>query len=152
MCAAASGTLRLLDSIDYAKAAEHPKILVGYSDITALQLALFHRSGWRGLSGAMVAVEWPEPDTTWEATYWRLLRGEAPVSLQAADNSSPAVLHAGTVEGLLLGGNLSMVCRLLGTPYLPDLEGAILFLEGRGRAPVPDRRHAGPFAAGRGPR
>ncbi|HYE59457.1 MAG TPA: LD-carboxypeptidase, partial [Rhodothermales bacterium] len=54
------GALRLLPHLDYEAARRHPKLLVGYSDITALHLALYHRAGWRGLSGPMVAVEWAE--------------------------------------------------------------------------------------------
>lgn len=129
------GTLRLLDGIDYAAAATHPRILVGYSDITALQWALHARSGWTGLSAAMVGVEWPEPCDSWEPQFWQLLNGEAGVSLGPADGSVPKTMVAGSAHGKLMGGNLAMITRLLGTKYMPDLTGAILFLEDVGEQP-----------------
>lgn len=129
------GTLRLLDQIDYAAARRHRKVLVGYSDITALQLALHEKAGWFGLSGAMVAVEWPDPSEAWVTPWSRLLEGQTGVDLGPVDNSRPVPLVTGTAEARLLGGNLAMVTRLLGTPYLPSLEGAILFIEDVGEVP-----------------
>ncbi|MBO6576160.1 MAG: LD-carboxypeptidase [Rhodothermales bacterium] len=129
------GTLRLLDQIDYDLAAARPRVLVGYSDITALQLALFTRSGWRGVSGPMVGVEWPEPEADWESQLWQLLEGESAVSFASLDGSRPSTLRAGTAEGPLLGGNLATLVRLVGTPYLPDLRGCLLFLEDVGEVP-----------------
>jgi muramoyltetrapeptide carboxypeptidase len=129
------GTLRILDRIDYQAAASRPKLLVGYSDITALQLALHRHAGWKGLSGAMLAVEWPDPDPLWLEPYWRLLSGESSVPLAPVDGSRPLPLVEGQASGLLLGGNLAMISRLVGTPYMPDLGGCILFLEDVGETP-----------------
>lgn len=129
------GTLRLLDQIDYAAARRHRKVLVGYSDITALQLALHEKAGWSGLSGAMVAVEWPDPSAAWITPWSRLLEGQTGVDLGPVDESRPVPLVTGTTEARLLGGNLAMVTRLLGTPYLPSLDGAILFIEDVGEVP-----------------
>jgi muramoyltetrapeptide carboxypeptidase len=129
------GTLRLLDRIDYTQAAKNPKVLVGYSDITALQLALHTRSGWRGVSGPMVAVEWPHPADSWERPFWELLGSSSGVELRPVDGSVPECLVAGDTEGVCLGGNLAVLARLLGTPYAPDFDGAILFLEDVGERP-----------------
>ncbi len=74
------GALRLLAGLDYEAARTYPKLLVGYSDVTALHLALYHRAGWRGLSGPMVAVEWADGtanahDAASEALFWHLAQG-----------------------------------------------------------------------------
>lgn len=129
------GTPRLLPDLDYEAARRHPKLLVGYSDITALQLALFTKAGWRSLSGPMVAVEWPEPDLPSERLFWELAQGGTPSPLLGPGGEALQPMRLGTATGTLLGGNLALVARLVGTPYLPDLTGAILFLEDIGEVP-----------------
>lgn len=129
------GTLRLLPHLDYAAARRHPKLLVGYSDITALHLALFHHAGLPGLSGPMVAVEWPAPDPDAERLFWELAGGGTPASLVGPRGEALTPLRPGEAEGMLLGGNLTLVARLVGTPYLPSLRGALLFLEEVGEPP-----------------
>lgn len=128
------GALRLLADIDYEAARNHPKILIGYSDITALQLALWHRSGLRSLSGSMVAVDWVDPPEEGERLFWSMLNGPVPLVLPATDDTFHTV-RPGTAEGILLGGNMTTIARLLGTPYSPDYEGCILFLEDVAEAP-----------------
>ncbi|GIV58357.1 MAG: peptidase S66 [Rhodothermaceae bacterium] len=129
------GSLRLLPDLDYEAARRHPKLLVGYSDVTALHLALYHRAGWRGLSGPMVAVEWGHLDAASERLFFELARGHSPDPLLGPGGETLTPVRPGTAEGLLLGGNLAVLTRLIGTPYLPSLEGAILFLEDVGEAP-----------------
>lgn len=122
------GTLRLLDGLDYDAAQRHPKLLVGYSDITALQLALYAKAGWRSVSGPMVGVEWGAMDADEERLLAALLGGFAgEVAGPHGERLVPT--HPGDATGTLLGGNLALVARLVGTPYLPDLTGAVLFLE-----------------------
>ncbi len=129
------GTLRLLDRLDYGAARRHPKLLVGYSDITALQLALYRHAGWTSISGPMAAVEWPDPDPWSERRFLELARGVVPSPLDNPDGSPLQVLTPGHAEGVLLGGNLTMIVRLVGTPYLPSLDGAVLFFEDVGEPP-----------------
>lgn len=129
------GTLRLLPHLDYDAARRHPKLLVGYSDVTALHAALLVRAGLPGLHGPMVAPDWPALDAASEALFWRLAGGEAPVEILGPGGERLTGLRPGAAEGLLFGGNLTMLCALLGTPYLPDLSGAILFLEEVGEPP-----------------
>ena len=134
------GALRLLPGLDYAAARARPKLLVGYSDVTALHLALYRHAGWRGLSGPMVAVEWAEGhetahDAASEALFWHLARGGVADDLLGPQGERLAPVAEGTAEGVLLGGNLTLVTKLVGTPYLPDLTGAILFLEEVGEEP-----------------
>lgn len=129
------GCLRLLPHLDYEAARAHPKLLVGYSDITALQLALYRRTGLPSLSGPMVAADWKDIDVHTERLFWEMAGGATPQPLLGPEEEALQPVHPGTAEGVLLGGNLSMVQRLIGTPYLPDLEGAILFVEDIGEKP-----------------
>jgi muramoyltetrapeptide carboxypeptidase len=129
------GTLRLLDGVDYAAARKHPKTLVGYSDITALQLALFKHAGWIGISGPMVAVEWPNPDESNCSQFIELISGRlAKGRLDSAEHPLISV-YDGSARGTLLGGNLSLIAKMCGSRHLPDMTGAILFLEEIGESP-----------------
>ncbi len=128
------GVLRLLPDLDYAAARRQAKLLVGYSDVTALHLALYERAGWRGLSGPLV-VEWAEMGAATERLFWALAQGGTPQPLLGPAGEALRPMRPGAVEGVLLGGNLTLVARLLGTPYLPSLDGALLFLEDVGEAP-----------------
>ena len=123
------GTSRILPLIDYNAARQYPKLLVGYSDITALQLALYTRSNWRSLSGPMVAVEWGKLDPRCEAQFWAFATNTAAFELENITGAPFQCIQAGEHTGKLLGGNLAVLSRLVGTPFLPDLQGAILFLE-----------------------
>lgn len=117
------GCLRLLDSIDYDAIRHQPKLIIGYSDVTALQLALFRQCGWRALSGPVV-VEWGEICDTMKQECLALLQGAMPAPI---NDLTP--VQSGTHTGLLIGGNLATIARLVGTPYLPSMEQAILFVE-----------------------
>lgn len=129
------GSLRLLDRLDYDAAARSPKLLVGYSDVTALHLALYACAGLPGLSGPMVAPDWPRLDVETERPFWALAGGAAPFEIVGPGGERLEGMRDGKVEGVLLGGNLSLVGALLGTPYWPDMEGAILFVEDVGEPP-----------------
>ncbi|NBC01408.1 MAG: LD-carboxypeptidase [Bacteroidetes bacterium] len=124
------GTMRLLPRLPYEELSR-PRLIVGYSDVTALHLALYRQCGWPGLAGPMVAPDWPtlSPQRAAAFAAWT----------QDADAPSPAMagtpLVEGTAEGWLLPVNLSVLTRLLGTPYLPDLTNAILVIEDVGEAP-----------------
>lgn len=130
------GFLRLLGSFDFEIARRHPKPFVGYSDATAFLLALQARAGLPAFHGPIAAAPMVAPAPT---EFLEALTRREPLGVVAGGKpaaSSPGqvaegvvALAPGVAEGRLLGGNLSLVCRLLGTPFLPDLEGAILFLE-----------------------
>lgn len=123
------GTSRILPLLHYEAARQSPKLLVGYSDITALQLALYANAGWRSLSGPMVAVEWGKMDSRCESQFWHFATATTGFALENVTGAPFTAIQAGEVTGPLLGGNLAVLTRLVGTPYLPDLSGAILFLE-----------------------
>ena len=130
------GLLRILDRIDYAAARARPKLVVGYSDVTALHLALWKEAGLPGVSGPMAASDWgPGLDAETEDDFWRVAGGASDYDVVGPDGDALATLKEGEAEGVLLGGNLALTCALLGTPYLPDLTGAVLFVEDVGEAP-----------------
>lgn len=129
------GALRILDGLDFEAARQHPKLIVGYSDVTALHFALYRHAALPGLSGPMVAVEWHDPHPETERLFWELARGGTPADVVGPDREALKPVKAGSIEGILLGGNLAMIVRLIGTPYLPDLEGTILFVEDVGEEP-----------------
>lgn len=124
-----SGCIRLLDGLDLGRLAATPKLLIGYSDLTVLH-ALRTRAGIPSLHAPMPASDWglpgSEPDT--EALFASLARGwrAGDVVGQAAPHP---LSHGGVARGRLIGGNLAMFCALLGTPYLPEVDGALLFVE-----------------------
>ncbi|MCA1959698.1 MAG: LD-carboxypeptidase [Desulfomonile sp.] len=125
------GVMRLLESIDYLSIERDPKLLLGMSDLTALQLALFARHGLVTLSGPIVAGQLAEGlDPLSE----RSLVDALGRPFEGLDLFSPCVdmiriERHGRVRGVLLGGCLSLVTALLGTPYSPDYRGALLLLE-----------------------
>lgn len=122
----AYGLTRLLPHIDYEALAASGKIFVGYSDVTALHMALMAKTGAISYAGPMVcddisAEEW-DPFTL--PDFWRCLEGPThTVQGEAAGN--PAL----EAEGTIWGGNLVMLASLLGTEYFPRIDGGILFLE-----------------------
>lgn len=130
------GLLRILDRVDYAAARAHPKLVVGYSDVTALHLALWGRAGVPGVSGPMAVSDWAVGlDAETEADFWRVAGGDAGYDVLGPGGETLSTLKEGEAEGVLLGGNLALICALLGTPYLPGLTGAILFVEDVGESP-----------------
>lgn len=128
------GCARLLPYLDWDVIRANPKLLVGFSDITALHLAFAAHAGFPSIHAPNAANSWQA--TSWES-FWRLtFAGETPTFLPWAvrrDDGEPArpvtTIRPGKARGRLLGGNLSVLAALVGTPWLPDFEGAILFLE-----------------------
>jgi muramoyltetrapeptide carboxypeptidase len=128
------GTPRILSMIDYHALRRSPKIISGFSDITALQLAILRRCRLVTFSGPMPAVEfWKDPDPYTEENFWRLVSSGKKVGPLAA--SELEVLNKGRGAGALIGGNLSLVANCLGTRFLPAMRGAILVLEEVDEAP-----------------
>jgi muramoyltetrapeptide carboxypeptidase len=125
------GTPRLIDKIDFDAIQNNPKIFVGYSDLTAVSLAIWQQTGLVTFSGPMVAVEMGRGiDPFTETSFWTTVTSPDPVGLLANPDSSPVrVIKPGKAEGRLLGGCLSLINVLAGTPYFPDFDGAILIIE-----------------------
>jgi len=125
------GTQRILPLLDHRVIRRNPKILVGYSDITALSLALLTKFHLVTFSGPMVASEMaPGLKGEAEEQFWRCLTSTHPPSMiPCSATREPRVRKGRVSEGRLLGGNLSMVASLVGTRYFPDVSASILFLE-----------------------
>ena len=125
------GAMRLLDRIDTALLRAHPKLLIGYSDITALH-ALWALHGLPTLHAPMATSDLVRPGREADAqALFALLRGglRAGTVLAPALLPQPHVRVPGQARGRLIGGNLSLVAALLGTRWAWPAEGAILFLE-----------------------
>jgi muramoyltetrapeptide carboxypeptidase len=124
------GAQRIVDAIDMAAVRRDPKVVAGFSDITAVQLAL-----WRGARLASVhgpGAAWlvdRTPPRSAESLHAALMTTE-PVTVAATPQEETyAVRVPGRATGTLLGGNLCLVVASLGTPDMPDLTGAILLIE-----------------------
>ena len=126
------GTMRLLESIDWEAIERRPRAVIGFSDNTAIHLALSHR-GIVSFHGPHPAAE-DFPDFSADLLT-RMLRGESVGALPRDDDAPPVVLRGGTAEGRLIGGNLAMLAATLGTPYQVDASGAILAIEDVGEPP-----------------
>lgn len=121
------GSMRLLEDLDYDLIASHPKIFAGYSDITALLLSFYRRCRLVAFHGPMVR------DCCCKgAGSMNLLLDVLQGKVSPAVSLSGPVVREGKVEGTLLGGNLTILCHLAATSFMPSLKGCILFLEDRG--------------------
>jgi muramoyltetrapeptide carboxypeptidase len=130
------GLTRILAGVNYAAARRHPKVVLGFSDVTALLLALHQQTGLITFHGPVARHDMTtytrahlEPLVTSAAPAGELRVPPPPADVLVPLQHRVIPIAGGMAEGPLLGGNLSLVQCLLGTPYLPSLDGAILFLE-----------------------
>lgn len=129
------GCQRVLPYLDFDLIRAHPKLLVGSSDVTALLLANWGKAGLFGIHGPNAAHSWPPK--TWANFRALAFEGARPTYSVppwqgpglAPRGDRVLTFGTGTASGPLLGGNLSVISAMVGTPFLPDLSGAILFLE-----------------------
>jgi len=132
------GSGRLLDKIDYNLIKKNPKIFVGYSDITALQMAFLKKTGLVTFAGPMLAVDfWKEEVNSFtEEFFWNIITSSKKIGkLKNPDNENFYTLTKGRGEGNLIGGNLSLFVSLLGTQYLPNFKNSVLMFEEVGEEP-----------------
>jgi muramoyltetrapeptide carboxypeptidase len=131
------GSSRVLPYLDFDMIRRNPKILLGYSDITALHLSVQAKGGFVTFHGPIGMGRWD----TWSVDYWKrvLMQGE-PVTFEnpksmAERNSLTQIenrvqtIVPGTARGRLLGGNLTVLTTILGSPYVPDWQNCIFFCE-----------------------
>jgi muramoyltetrapeptide carboxypeptidase len=121
------GSNHLLEKIDLGKIKTHPKLFVGYSDLTALMTYFYDALGLVTFHGPMAAKDWAHADGVDLASWQSALSGAAQWNLGA--NSGAHGLANGTAEGILYGGCLSILVASLGTPYEIRTEEKILFIE-----------------------
>lgn len=125
------GSTRVLPHLDWAAIRRHPKIFVGFSDITVLHCAFSARAGlvtFHGPMGTTLAKATEDSLSLLQAA----LMSDVPVDLMPSDG---VVLNHGEATGKVMGGNLTMLCHLVGTPYQLAFDGSILFIEDVTEAP-----------------
>ncbi|MEV0455534.1 S66 peptidase family protein [Catellatospora methionotrophica] len=130
------GAQRITDRVDLDAVRRDPKVVMGFSDITALHLALWRGARLATVHGPVAAQfdKGPDSPTALGARH-ALMSGEPVVVAADPAEDTHGVRTGGRAEGTLLGGNLSLLVSTLGTPHLPDLTGAILLIEDVGEYP-----------------
>lgn len=126
------GAARVLGLLDYEAIRKCPKPLVGFSDTTAIQLGIYGRTGLVSYSGVTLCGDVAAsgmPEAT-ETSLWNAL-----MCGRFEEMAGVAALRGRFAEGKLLGGCLSVIASLMGTGYMPDTSGALLFLEDVNEAP-----------------
>jgi muramoyltetrapeptide carboxypeptidase len=134
------GVARLLDRLDFDVVRRNPKIFVGFSDISILHVVIQQRAGVVTFHGPNLQDGFGKPDdmpTANEAALWQALMGTGPQSadggytldLSSVEPLELRTITRGTASGRLTGGNLAVICGLMGTPYEIATAGRILFLE-----------------------
>ena len=127
------GTPRILDRVDYEGLRRNPKIIIGYSDITALLIAVNRQTGlvtFHGPMGQELVTTSRRRVSQFTKLHFRdALTSESASFADWGKSDTRRTLVDGVAEGRLTGGNLSMIAATLGTPYEIKTQGAILFLE-----------------------
>ena len=128
------GSARVLPHLDFDLIRANPKLLVGFSDITALHLALAARTDCPSIHGPNAASAWGR--LSWDSFRRLVFDAETPTwetpagtDDRLAPRSGIRTFRPGRASGPLIGGNLTVLTSLVGTPFLPSFEGAILFIE-----------------------
>ncbi len=132
------GAARILDRLDYKMIARHPKPFIGFSDVTALHVALGERCGIATIHGPMLVSlsrRRPDPDYT-RTQFFDGLRRTTPLGeIPMPEGRKLETLAPGEAEGMIVGGNLTVLTSLVGTPYELNGKGALLLLEEIGERP-----------------
>lgn len=127
------GAARLLPRLDFQTIRAHPKIFVGYSDITSLHCALLTQANLISFHGPMLNSDFAHadmPEFTWRSFLRMLTEQRAAGSIVAGYQlKSVKVLRRGVARGPLIGGNLSVLCTTIATPWQPPFRNCVLFLE-----------------------
>lgn len=146
------GSIHVIDLLDYDIIKQNPKIFIGYSDLTALEWAIYKKTGIVTFHGPMAVSFAREQDPTETVNSMLsslyednmdIVQGfsilypecehEKPANFEHGDNmvetTSPVASIPDSVEGVLVGGNFATFMSLMGTPYEIDLKGKILFIE-----------------------
>ncbi|MDH4319626.1 MAG: LD-carboxypeptidase [Desulfobulbaceae bacterium] len=122
------GCLRMMDRLDWNLAARHPKLLIGFSDLTALLNTLYARSGLISVHGPVLSTLSTSSEQT-RRHFLALLSGEIPIYELGRQIN---IQRPGKAQGPVLGGNLTTLVHLLATPWDFSWDGAILVLEDTG--------------------
>ena len=125
------GASRILDKINYKIIRNNPKIFVGFSEITALQLAILQKAGLITFAGPMLAPDFANNVSAYtEEFFWRIITSNKKMGrLKYPGNGKLTAITKGSSSGRILGGNLSVFAALIGTVYFPSMKEKILMLE-----------------------
>jgi muramoyltetrapeptide carboxypeptidase len=133
------GTARLLPLLDYRAIRANPKIFLGYSDITSLHCAFLVKSNLVSFHGPMLNSDFIKkdlPDFTLQSFLKTLMQPSAPGSIREGyRQKTVTILRGGKASGPLIGGNITLLCAALSTPYQPSFRNCILFFEDLDEAP-----------------
>lgn len=121
------GCARILDKIDYSKIQENPKVIMGFSDLTSLLIAITAKTGLMTYHGPVGYSSWGDYSKRYVERL--LIDAEANVILENPAEKVPETLFGGKATGELVGGNLTVLAGIIGSQYLPNWTGKILFLE-----------------------
>lgn len=136
------GATRLLPSLDYNLIRQNPKVFIGYSDITALLQAVYLRTGLVGFHGPVGASEFT--DYTRNQVTAQIMEGRTPWTVNTLDYTDerrdqsayqPEMIRPGRARGLLMGGNLSLLAAMAGTPFSQAAANRLIFIEDVGEKP-----------------
>lgn len=130
------GATRILPMLDYAglqrRLTGQPTVLIGYSDFTAIQMALLAKTGLPTFGGPMLCSDFgAEVLSDFTMRHFQQILTQPEITIKSA----VAQHQSANVSGTLWGGNLAIIASLIGTPYLPQIDGGILFLEDVNEAP-----------------
>ena len=128
-----AGAIDLLNKLDYDIIKAHPKVFIGYSDITFLQMAFMRKANLLTFQGPML-VDLAEEDQgilkyNWDTLMSIVQKKEAVVLKNPAESKWSKTIIDGKAKGRLIGGNLSILALLANTAYMPSTENGIIFLE-----------------------
>jgi len=122
------GCARLLDKLDYDLIGKNPKIIMGFSDITSLLVAIYSKTGLVTFHGPVGNSGWNDFSVDYIKRV--LMKKECvQYAYPDIDNDKPYTLNPGKAKGILVGGNLTVLSGIIGSEYLPDWKNKILFLE-----------------------
>lgn len=130
------GAVRLLNKLDFEIIKANPKIFLGYSDITALHVAFFNKSNLLTFHGPLSVGDFGRNslNSFTSNNMWDFLEGRKKVNTTYENFHKPEIINNGVVEGRLVGGNLAVLCSILGSEWPGDLNGKILFIEDIGES------------------
>ncbi len=125
------GSLRILPLLNYRAIRQNPKIFVGYSDLTALHLALLTKAGLISFSGPMVASDFGKSfGGQAEEQFWRMLTSPSiPEPVNGKGTGARPAATPRNARGRTVGGNLSLLAAMIGTEYIPAINPIVLLLE-----------------------
>ncbi len=131
------GTPRILDLLDYTNIKNNPKVFIGYSDITALHIALNQIANLITFHGPMAASDMIDgfDDFSKNSLFKTIMDMESIIQIRNPKEEEIIIINKGIAEGPIIGGNLSLITSTIGTPYEIDTKGKILFIEEIGEEP-----------------